>query len=92
METQATQNSEIASMLNRAGNSIEWFKCNCGNESNLLWTFGTHKSRILACSKDCAVDKVKGQIKLGFMVAPTNWKALAQDICYGGARLPKLTH
>lgn len=53
--------------LVRAGNSIEWFTCTCGEESNLLWTYKSHKSRILACSLDCAVAKVKAQIKLGYL-------------------------
>jgi hypothetical protein len=54
--------------LVRAGNSIEWYKCHCGTESNLLWTYKTNKSRILACSLDCAVKKVKAHIKNGWMV------------------------
>lgn len=54
--------------LARAGNSIEWFKCNCGTESNLLWTYKSNTSRILACSIDCALKKAFGQIKLNYMV------------------------
>lgn len=55
--------------LVRAGNSIEWYRCSCGEESNLLWTYKTNKSRILACSLDCALAKAKGQVKLGYLVA-----------------------
>jgi hypothetical protein len=40
--------------LVRAGNSIEWYKCNCGEQSNLIWTYKSNKSRILACCLDCA--------------------------------------
>lgn len=54
--------------LVRAGNSIEWFTCDCGEQSNLLWTYKTNKSRILACSLDCALAKAKAQVKLGFLV------------------------
>ena len=54
--------------LVRAGNSIEWYRCSCGKQSNLLWTYKTNKSRILACSLDCALKKAKGQVKLGYLV------------------------
>ncbi len=54
--------------LLRAGNSIEWYKCNCGQQSNLLWTFKSNKSRILACSIDCAVKKAQAQVKAHYMM------------------------
>ena len=54
--------------LVRAGNSIEWYKCNCGEQSNLLWTFKSNRSRILACSLDCAVKKAQGQVRLGYLL------------------------
>lgn len=62
------RNQGIAAGLVRAGNSIEWFKCGCGEESNLLWTYRSNTSRILACSIDCAVKKTKGQLKLGYFI------------------------
>lgn len=52
----------------RAGNSIEWYRCACGTESNLLWTYKSNKSRILACCLDCALKMAKGQVKLGYLV------------------------
>ena len=68
----ATENARTQAAphgLVRAGNSIEWFKCTCGEESNLLWTYKGNKSRILACSIDCAIKKARAQVKNGFMVA-----------------------
>ena len=53
--------------LVRAGNSIEWFKCSCGEESNLLWTYKSNKSRILACCLDCALSKAKAQLALHYL-------------------------
>ena len=53
--------------LVRAGNSIEWYKCNCGEQSNLLWTYKSNKSRIMACSIDCAVKRAQAQVKLGYL-------------------------
>ena len=54
--------------LVRAGNSIEWFRCTCGEQSNLMWRYKSNSSHILACSLDCALSKAKAQIKLGFLV------------------------
>lgn len=54
--------------LVRDGNSIEWYQCACGEQSNLLWTFKSNKSRILACSLDCAVKKAQAQVKMGYLV------------------------
>ena len=54
--------------LVRAGNSIEWYKCNCGEQSNLLWQFKTNKSRTTGCCIDCALRQAKGQVKLGYLV------------------------
>jgi hypothetical protein len=68
----AIKNARIpayAEHISRAGNSIEWFKCTCGEQSNLLWVYKDNKSRILACSLDCAVEKVASQIRLNFLVA-----------------------
>ena len=54
--------------LVRAGNSLAWYRCLCGEESNMLWTYKSNKSRILACSLDCALAKAKAQVKLGYLV------------------------
>lgn len=54
--------------LVRAGNSIEWYQCSCGEQSNLLWTYKSNKSRTTGCSIDCAVRQAKGQVKLGYLV------------------------
>ena len=52
----------------RAGNSIEWFQCTCGEQSNLVWRYKSNSSAILACSLDCALAKSKAQVKLGYFV------------------------
>lgn len=64
-----TQHETPAHGIKRAGNSLEWFKCSCGNESNLLWTYKTNTSRILACSVDCAIKKAAAQVKRHFLVS-----------------------
>jgi len=59
---------ETENGLVRAGNSIEWYKCNCGEYSNLLWLYKSNKSRVSGCSIDCALKQARGQVKLKFLV------------------------
>jgi hypothetical protein len=62
---QANTAESLAPLVERAGNSIEWFKCNCGAESNLMWKFCTF-THVLGCSKDCAIKVIQGQQKLNY--------------------------
>ncbi len=63
----ATENARTQAAPH-AGNPIEWFRCSCGEQSNLTWRYKSNSSHILACSLDCALKKAQAQVKHGYFV------------------------